>query len=240
MRTSTSERATGRCNNAPFLGCTTAGCPVGQSAASGGCVHGAGTQSTSPSIFKALAAVRTSASRTSERATGRCNNAPFWVYHGRLASGAISDEQRPCARAGTQKHQSQYRQGFCGGCAQAPSRTSERTTGRCNNAPFLVLYHGPFWSQWGNQRSASRARRAFVFLGGAGLFSTTKNGVLFSLASTPCKWDPQLELICSGPRGHPNLALDSAAKSLDVSQSSAYADAPRVRASAKQGHIRWG
>jgi hypothetical protein len=184
--------------------------------------------------------VRTSASCTSERATGRCNNAPFWVYHGRLASGAISDERRPCARAGTQSTSPSIVKAFAVGAhkrqaARASARPGDAITRRFWFVPRPVL------APVGQSAECIARTSGICFLGGAGLFSTTKNGVLFSLASTPCKWDPQLELICSGPRGHPNMALDSAAKSLDVSQSSAYADAPRrVRASAKQGHIRWG
>ncbi len=130
------------------------------------------------------------------------------------------------------KHQSQYRQGFCGWCAQAPSRTSERATGRCNNAPFLVCTTARL-APSGAISGVHRAHVGHLFFGRGGpLFHNEKRGFIFSREHA---------LICSGPRGHPNLALDSAAKSLDVSQSSAYADAPRlVRASAKQGHIRWG
>ncbi len=143
-------------------------------------------------VSSRLAVVRTSASCTSERTTGRCNNAPFWVYHGRLPSGATS----AAVYAGhVSPHQSQYLQGFCGfgahkrQAARANARpgdaitrrfrfttagwpvgqlaasggrvhgagsnasvpvssrlavvrtsascTSERATGRCNNAPFL-------------------------------------------------------------------------------------------------------
>jgi hypothetical protein len=59
-------------------GCTTAGCPVGQLAASGGRVHGAGSNASVP-VSSRLAVVRTSASCTSERATGDAITRRFWV-----------------------------------------------------------------------------------------------------------------------------------------------------------------